>query len=261
MLGFRRRPKVARDDSQARPTSNTVTSAPMTPPPPTKKSLWSALAFVASVWSARRSAQKAAPSSAPTQPGLSERPTPQARPRSHSQGRTDDWTGRLLGELFFFLIGLATWLLNALFTVLGLTEPFGLNLISGAIALCLHILLSRAELYLWYRWYDPRYLLGLFVCVAIDAGTTTSGLVGLLAQRAPTLLGTVPHDPWEWRIIASTVYNNAVSATQTPLPDYTARAVIVFCIALAFALGSERLLRAYYHGLRETWAERHPIRA
>lgn len=256
MLGFRRRPKIGRD-SRSPIIPTTVKSIPT---PSAKKSLRSALPLVNSLWEASRTIQK--PPSSPTHPHLpSEKPIPLIRSHPQHRVQSDDWTGRLLGELFFFLVGLSAWLLNALFTVLGLTAPFGLNLFSGTLAFFVHVLLSRSELYLWHRWYDPRYLVGLIFCVAIDAGTTTNGLVGILAQRAPNLLGTVPHDLWDWRAIIGTLYNNAVYNAALPLPDYTTRALMLFCIALAFALGSERLLRAYYHGLRETWVERHPVTA
>jgi hypothetical protein len=70
----------------------------------------------------------------------------------------------MLGEVFCFLLGLGVWLSNAIFAVLGVTAPMGLTPLTGLIRFVFHLLLSRAELYLWHRCRDPWYLLLLTGC-------------------------------------------------------------------------------------------------
>jgi hypothetical protein len=64
--------------------------------------------------------QPVAAEAAPTAPTAT--PTRRARRR---RMRSDDWLGRFLGEAFFFLVGLTAWLINAIFTILGVTAALG----------------------------------------------------------------------------------------------------------------------------------------
>lgn len=169
------------------------------------------------------------------------------RPRRRT---SDTWRDRMLGEVFFFLLGLGTWLSNAVFTVLGVTAPVGLNLMTGILGFGFHVLLSRAELYLWHRWRDPWYLLILLSCVLIDVGTTLVGLLPIAAKWLPVLVGNTPQNVLDWSQILSALIAN------TAVPVWWPHALALLLIALAFALGSEQLLRKFYRGMVETWQER-----
>ncbi len=181
-------------------------------------------------------------------------PTPAASRITTSRPRrrgNDTWRDRMLGEVFFFMLGFGTWLSNAVFTVLGVTAPVGLNLVTGVIGFGFHVLLSRAELYLWHRWRDPWYLLILVGCVLIDVGTTLVGLLPIASKWLPGLVSGTPQDVFAWVQILGALL------TDTDVPVWWPNAVALLLIALAFALGSERLLRKFYTGMRETWLERH----
>ncbi len=163
---------------------------------------------------------------------------------------SDGWRDRMLGEVFFFLLGLGTWLSNAVFTILGVTAPVGLNPLTVLLGFAFHVLLSRAELHLWYRWRDPWYLLLLVGCVLIDVGTTLVGLRPIAAKWLPVLVGTSPENVLDWgQILIALVTNTAA-------PVWWPNALTLLLIAFAFALGSERLLRKFYRGMVETWQER-----
>jgi hypothetical protein len=166
---------------------------------------------------------------------------------------TDDWFGRLLGEGFFFLLGLSAWLINAIFTTLGVTTFIGLSPGTFVLGLTIHLGLSRAEVYLWHRWYDPWYLILLLSCVLVDVGTTLLGIVALFAARAPQLLGGAPMNVLQWNTLIIS------AAMGDPLPVWASNATLVLLLALALALGSERLLRRFWAGLVETWRERYPV--
>jgi hypothetical protein len=72
-----------------------------------------------------------------------------ARPAHRRRAQADDWLGRLLGEAFFFLIGLTAWLINAIFTIVGVTAVLGVSPGSILLGLAIHLGVSRAEIYLW----------------------------------------------------------------------------------------------------------------
>jgi hypothetical protein len=177
-------------------------------------------------------------------------PTLRRRRRATRATSADTWRDRMLGEVFFFLLGMGTWLSNAIFTVLGVTAPIGLTLVTGVLGFAFHLLLSRAELYLWHRWRDPWYLLILLGCVLIDVGTTLAGLIPIAATWLPVLVGTAPQNVGDWATIGTALLAN------TPVPSWWPNAGSLLAIALAFALGSERLLQKFYRGMRETWLER-----
>jgi hypothetical protein len=160
------------------------------------------------------------------------------------------WHDRMLGEVFFFLVGLGVWLSNASFTVLGVTAPVGLTPLTGLLGFLFHLLLSRAELYLWYRWRDPWYLLLLVGCVLLDTGTTLVGLIPVATRWFPLLVGSTPPNVLDWSELL------AVLMGTTALPAWWLNALALLVIAVAFALGSERLMRRFYRGMVETWQER-----
>lgn len=144
----------------------------------------------------------------------------------------------------------SVWLSNAIFTVLGITAPVGLNLLTGLLGFVFHLLLARAELHLWHRWRDPWYLLLLLGCVLVDAGTTLVGLLPIAAKWLPILVGRPPRNVLDWGQILSALVKNTV------VPAWWPNAALLVVIAFAFALGSERLLRKFYRGMVETWQER-----
>lgn len=170
-----------------------------------------------------------------------------ARPRRRAH---DTWRDRMLGEMFFFLLGLGVWLSNAIFTVLGVTAPVGLTPLTGLLGFVFHLLLSRAELSLWHRWRDPWYLLLLVGCVLVDAGTTLVGLLPLATKWFPMLVGKTPQNVLDWGQILAALVSN------TTVPAWWPNALLLLAITFAFALGSERLLRKFYRGMIETWQER-----
>jgi hypothetical protein len=191
-------------------------------------------------------AAAAPPAAAPAAPP----PAPATRRPRRARSPSASWRDRMLGEVFFFLLGLGTWLSNAIFTVLGVTASVGLTPLSALLGFAFHLLLSRAELYLWHRWRDPWYLLVLVGCVLIDAGTTLIGLLPLAARWLPGLVGSTPLSVVDWGQLA-------VALTMgTQLPPWWPHAVILLVIAFGFALGSERLLRKFHRGMVETWQER-----
>lgn len=176
--------------------------------------------------------------------------TPSARRPRRARTPSASWRDQMLGEVFFFLLGLGTWLSNAIFTVLGVTAPVGLTPLSALLGFAFHLLLSRAELYLWHRWRDPWYLLVLVGCVLIDAGTTLIGLLPLAARWLPGLVGGTPLSVLDWdQLVVALVMG-------TQLPSWWPNAVILLVIAFGFALGSERLLRKFHRGMVETWQDR-----
>jgi hypothetical protein len=164
--------------------------------------------------------------------------------------RSDDWLGRLLGEAFFFLVGLTAWLINAIFTILGVTAALGTSPGSVLVSLAIHLGISRAELYLWHRWRDPWYLVLLLACVLVDVGTTLAGIVALVAARAPQLLGGAPASVLQWHLVVTSLVSGAT------LPIWTVNAMLLLALATGLALGSERLMRKFWRGLAETWHER-----
>lgn len=177
---------------------------------------------------------------------------PAATPRRarRRRTRTDDWLGRLLGEAFFFLVGLTAWVVNAIFTILGVTAAFGASPGSILVGAAVHLGISRAELYLWHRWRDPWYLALLVGCVLVDVGTTLAGIVALAAARAPQLLGGAPANVLQWHPLVTTLVAGA------SLPVWTLNIVFLLALATGLALGSERLMRKFWTGLAETWNER-----
>jgi hypothetical protein len=179
------------------------------------------------------------------------RETPARRTRKRQKDE-NDWFGRLFGEGFFCLLGLSAWLVNALFTILGITTVIGFTPGTALLGLGIHLGLSRAEIHLWYRWHDPWYVLTLVGCVLVDIGTTLVGLVALLAARAPELLGATPVNVLQWGTLIRT------AIVGEPVPSWTLNAVIILLVATGLALGSERLLRRFWAGLVETWRERYP---
>jgi hypothetical protein len=173
-----------------------------------------------------------------------------ARPVRRRRAKTDDWFGRLLGEAFFFLIGLTTWLINAIFTIVGVTAVLGVSPGSILLGLAIHLGVSRAEIYLWYRWRDLWYLGLLLVCVLLDVGTTLAGIVALVAGRAPQLLGGAPANVLQWHPVITRLVSGGT------LPAWSTNAMLLMLIAIGLALGSERLMRKFWTGLVETWRER-----
>jgi hypothetical protein len=164
--------------------------------------------------------------------------------------RRDDWLGRLLGEAFFFLVGLTAWLINAIFTILGVTAALGASPGGVLVGLAVHLGISRAELYLWHRWRDPWYLTLLLASVLVDVGTTLAGVVALVAARAPQLFGGAPASVLQWHPLVTSLMSGA------SLPNWTVNAVFLLALATGLALGSERLMRKFWSGLAETWHER-----
>jgi hypothetical protein len=177
---------------------------------------------------------------------------PAATPRRsrRRRTRTDDWLGRLLGEAFFFLVGLTAWIVNAIFTILGVTAALGASPGSILIGAAVHLGISRAELYLWHRWRDPWYLALLVGCMLVDVGTTLAGIVALVAARAPQLLGGTPTNMLQWHPLVTSLVSGA------SLPIWTVNALVLLALATGLALGSERLMRKFWTGLAETWNER-----
>lgn len=170
-----------------------------------------------------------------------------ARPRRRAH---DTWRDRMLGEVFFFLLGLGVWLSNAIFTVLGVSAPVGLTPLTGLLGFIFHLLLSRAELHLWHRWRDPWYLLLLASCVLIDAGTTLVGLLPLAAKWFPVLVGKTPQNVLDWVQILTALVGKMT------VPAWWPNVLLLVAMSFAFALGSERLLSKFYRGMIETWQER-----
>lgn len=195
-------------------------------------------------------AEPEAPADSP-QPVAAE-PVPAAAPRRarRRRTRTDDWLGRLLGEAFFFLIGLTAWAINAVFTILGVTAALGASPGGILVGVAVHLGISRAELYLWHRWRDPWYLALLVGCVFVDIGTTLGGIVTLVVARAPQLLGGAPTNVLQWHPLVTSLVSGA------SLPIWTGNALILLALATGLALGSERLMRKFWTGLTETWNER-----
>lgn len=189
--------------------------------------------------------QPVAAEAAPAAPTAT--PTRRASRRST---RGDDWLGRLLGEAFFFLVGLTAWLINAIFTILGVTAALGESAGGVLVGLAIHLGISRAELYLWHRWRDPWYLSLLLACVLVDVGTTLAGIVALVAARAPQLLGGAPASVLQWHPLVTSLVSGST------LPSWTINAVLLLALASGLALGSERLMRKFWSGLAETWYER-----
>lgn len=190
---------------------------------------------------------------APTPPAEAP-PAPEQRSRRRPRRRQierDEWIGRVVGEAFFFLIGLTAWVINAIFTILGVMVILGSSPGALFVGLIIHLGISRAELHLWYRWQDPWYLTLLLTCVLIDVGTTLAGIVALLAERAPTLLGAAPSNVLQWHAIFS------LFIAGQALPAWTSNASILLLLATGLALGSERLMRKFWFGLSETWREQH----
>jgi hypothetical protein len=179
-----------------------------------------------------------------------EAPATAPRRTRRRRTRTDDWLGRLLGEAFFFLVGLTAWVVNAIFTILGVTAALGASLGGILVGLAVHLGISRAELYLWHRWRDPWYLALLVGCVLIDVGTTLGGVVTLVAARAPQLLGGAPVNVLQWHPLVTSLVSGA------SLPIWTVNALFLLALATGLALGSERLMRKFWTGLIETWHER-----
>ncbi|WP_141509158.1 hypothetical protein [Candidatus Chloroploca asiatica] len=187
----------------------------------------------------------------PLRPASATRGSSAPRASARSRRRAPQtWRDRMLGEVFFFLLGLGVWLSNASFTVLGVTAPVGLTPLTGLLGFLFHVLLSRAELSLWYRWRDPWYLLLLVGCVLVDAGTTLVGLLPLAATWLPGLVGTTPQNVLDWGHLVT-----ALGGT-TSVPAWWPNALLLVAMSFAFALGSERLLRRFSRGMVETWQER-----
>lgn len=178
--------------------------------------------------------------------------TPAVAPRRsrRRRTRTDDWLGRLLGEAFFFLVGLTAWVVNAIFTVLGVTAALGASPAGVLVGVAVHLGISRAELYLWHRWRDPWYLALLIGCVLVDVGTTLAGIVALATTRAPQLLGGAPTNVLQWHPLVTSLVAGA------SLPSWTINTSFLLALATGLALGSERLMRKFWTGLAETWNER-----
>jgi hypothetical protein len=116
--------------------------------------------------------------------------------------------------------------------------------------LAIHLGVSRAEIYLWYRWRDLWYLGLLLICVLLDVGTTLAGIVALVANRVPQLLGDAPANVLQWHPIITRLVSGST------LPAWSANAMLLTLIAIGLALGSERLMRKFWTGLVETWRER-----
>lgn len=95
-------------------------------------------------------------------------------------------------------------------------------------------------------WYNPWYLILLLSCVLVDVGTTLVGIVALFSARAPQLLGGAPVNVLQWHTLITS------AAMGDPLPVWACNAALILLLAIALALGSERLLRRFWAGLVET---------
>lgn len=185
----------------------------------------------------RERVQQAPPPTAEAPPASAR--TTQRRIRSRPLSR-DTWLDRVIAEAGLVAVATVFWGVNAWFTVQG-GVALGLPLWGG---LLLHITISKSETYLWHRWRQPAYLLALVVAVLIDVGTTLIGIVAVVAERLPWLLGGAPTNVQNW-----------IALLETPIPPWWGHALGLLGGATLVALAPERLLKHFWRGLRETWDE------
>jgi hypothetical protein len=86
--------------------------------------------------------------------------------------------------------------------------------------------------------------------VLLDVGTTLAGIVALVTNRVPQLLGGAPANVLQWHPVITQLVSGGT------LPAWSANAMLLTLIAISLALGSERLMRKFWTGLVETWRER-----
>lgn len=182
-------------------------------------------------------AQRQPPAQPAAQPNERQEPIPRRR-RATPRHAQEDWLNRLIAESGLFAIALAIWGVNGYFTILGFMA------IGGAwwVGVLGHLLISRAEVYLWHRWRDPIYLACIVFCIAVDIGTTLVGALPLAQKYAPWLLGPTPLDVWAWRALAA-----------SPAPTWWLNALVLVALAALIALSAERLVRKFWGDVRETW--------
>lgn len=161
-----------------------------------------------------------------------------ARTWSAQPTRATDQLDRLIAEGFMLLVWLAMWVLNAIFTVQGLGQVG----VPWFIGVLIHFGISKGEHHLWKGGFDPIVLLVVPLCMLVDVGTTLLGLVDTLATRAPTLLGTLPADVWQWQ---------ALLAAQKPAWSPGAYALLV--LAAIIALSSEYMIKKFWRRFNAVW--------
>lgn len=176
------------------------------------------------------------------------------------------WRDELIADIGLYLLSLAIWLLNGLFTVVGVVTvvPKGpIWLALGVIlGVGLHLLISRIEIaFLNWRRVMSFYLVVIVGAVTVDVGTTHQGLLTLVGTFFPSLLGGAPMSTLEHLNLVRVVYlhlttnpNNLAGVAQLPaIPGWWFMSLVFLGLSALMALGSERLMRRFYRGMQETW--------
>lgn len=178
-------------------------------------------------------------------------PARRARAVSAALGSREEWANRLIGEVFFLLVAVMVWLINAYFTTRGVALLIGGAPLAWGVGFATHIMVTRAELYLWPRWRIPSYLGMLLGCVALDVGTTLIGAYSLVAAQPPAWIGALPPPPAQW---IAPVWQALIGAQA--LPAWSGVAMALLGLSAVMALGSERLVVTFWRGVVEVWQAR-----
>jgi len=204
----------------------------------------------------------------------------QPREQPHHQGRKDqgrsherrdtnrssrtyyDSSGSIIGEGVFLLIGLGLVLLNAAATIYTCTQATPYRLAGFIVGIPLHIGITRVELYMWRRWKEPEYLIGLVSACALDIGSTLYAINRFSRTVFPWLANDAPEDLRDWGTIFRALWAQATANRQAvdfdpqalpAIPGWWLNVLVMTVLSVVIAIFSERLMKKYWRGFKATW--------
>lgn len=185
-------------------------------------------------------------------------------PPIQSSHRPKYWADEMIADTGLFTLSGIFWLLNGVFTVIGVASLFPEGIwrsVGALIGLGLHLLISRIEFaYLTRRRIFSPYILVIIAAISVDVSTSHQGLMLVINRFFPSILGEMPLSTFKqvqtltaifWAQLWQQPQDSNLPAVTWPL--WWVLSVVFGILATVMALGSERAMRYFRKGMMETW--------